>query len=69
MSLIAIQLQAVSEKRSLVRTRTFTGVPAEEILNLMRRESFTGRVVVDMSQGGVCAVQVEDRASVPLDRV
>ena len=54
-------MSVVAEKRSMVRTRTFTGQSVEDVCALMKRERLTGRIIIDMSQGGVSSVQAEDR--------
>lgn len=62
---IAARGQRVTEKRIALRTRTFTGVAPEDVLQVLRSEHFTGRVTFDMSQGGCSTVQAEDRAQMP----
>lgn len=65
-----IECVVVREKRTIMRARVFpAGANIEEVMAFLYRESFTGRLTVDMSQGGVCAVQAEDRTDRPLDRV
>lgn len=53
-----------AEKRVLVRTREFYDITPEEILEILRCERFTGNMTVNFSQGGVCSVRAEDRASI-----
>lgn len=51
----------IIEKRSSIRVRTYASSDPETVFDLLRMERFTGRVVFDMSEGGVCMVQAEDR--------
>lgn len=54
----------ITESRSLVRVRVVADseVSIEDIIAMMRREKFTGKVVVQMSQGGVQRISAEDSA-------
>jgi hypothetical protein len=54
----------VMDRRAVVRTRSFNANP-EDVIDLLRGERFTGRVTIDMSQGGACSVQAEDRSQLP----
>lgn len=56
---------SVADKRCMVRTRTFSGVPPEDVLLALKQERFTGRVTLDLSQGGCSTVQAEDRTNMP----
>jgi hypothetical protein len=41
--------------------RSFTGVHAGDLVDELRAQNFTGKLTMDMSQGGVCVVQTEER--------
>lgn len=62
---VAIRRPTVSEKRHVIRVRTFSGSEAGEILEALQRERFTGNMTVNFSQGAACSVRVEDRAELP----
>jgi hypothetical protein len=56
------------EDTSLTMTRrrryAVTATTVEELLLRLRRDKFTGKVVINMSQGGFNAVTAEDSAPV-----
>ena len=55
---------AYVENKKTIRVRAFIdGTHLEEAILVLNRESFTGRVIVDMSQGGICKIQAEDKAA------
>ncbi len=61
-------LTPASEKRFELRARTFTGVGPEDVIKALRGERFTGRVTVDMSQGGAVSVLAEDRSHLTAEK-
>ena len=60
----AMAANEVKERRHMVRSRTFSA-DAESVISALRAERFTGRVTIDMSQGGLQQVLVEDRTALP----
>ena len=55
------------ETRAVVRTRSCSGGAIESVpslLDILHRERFTGKVVVEMSQGGVRSILAEDRQQI-----
>ena len=50
-----------TEKRSEIRVRIFRDATPEDVIRQLEIERFTGNMTVNMSQGGVCGVQVEER--------
>jgi len=54
------------ETKAVVRTRACTGsvesVPT--LLGILTREKFTGKVIVEMSQGGIRRMSAEDRQAI-----
>ena len=56
------------ESRTVVRKRLFSlkgGVP--ELMELLRVERITGKVTVNLAQGGISSVEVEENLKLPLD--
>ncbi len=56
---------SIAEKRFVLRTRTCSGHSPEDIIDMLRGERFTGNMVVNFSQGGVCSVIIEERTQLP----
>ncbi len=66
----ALVADMCTEKRVMTRTRVFAGAHFDYVIQLLRSERFTGRLSIDVSQGAVGAVHVEDKSELPpLDRV
>lgn len=56
------------ESRTVVRKRFFTikgGIP--ELMELLRGERITGKVTVNLAQGGISSIEVEENMKLPLD--
>jgi hypothetical protein len=60
----AVMANGVKERRHMVRSRTFSA-DTESVMLALRTERFTGRVTIDMTQGGIQQVLVEDRTALP----
>lgn len=54
------------ECKSVVRKRTATGSisSVDAFMVIMKREKFTGKITIDMSQGGVRGIAAEDRQTI-----
>lgn len=55
----------VTERRSMIRTRSFQKTNIEALFDQLRSERFTGRVTIDVSQGSVCTMSAEDKTALP----
>lgn len=58
---------AVREYRAVIRTRTYSNhrYTVDEVIAELREQRFTGRVTIDISQGGVCAIEAQERSPLP----
>lgn len=54
----------MTENITALRTRVFSGETLEDIIAIARREKITGRLIVDMQQGGASTVQIEERQKI-----
>lgn len=59
--------EAVRERRSIVRTRTYSvhAYEVDSVFAELKSQKFTGKLVVDFNQGGVNQITVEDKQALP----
>jgi hypothetical protein len=58
-----VVLQRISadfESQTVLRKRTFVGVPVQDVIQNLHGERFTGKLILNMSQGSIGAIVAED---------
>jgi hypothetical protein len=53
-----------NERHSLIRERVFPPSQLEKVLLLVHEERFTGAVTLDCSQGGLCAIRMNEQQKI-----